>query len=55
MFDIIGFNFLNRIVCSAVAQLVERLAVNEDVTGPSPVRGADDLKVAGELTICIAN
>ncbi len=25
---------------SAVAQLVERLAVNEDVLGPSPSRGA---------------
>ena len=27
---------------SAVAQLVERLAVNEDVTGSSPVRRAED-------------
>ena len=31
---------VKKLQCSAVAQLVERLAVNEDVTGSSPVRGA---------------
>ena len=42
-----------RKIYSAVAQLVERLAVNEDVLGSSPSRGATIAKLAKALGVPI--
>ena len=45
-----GLNDAHSIIYSSIAQSVERMTVNHDVTGSSPVRGASTLSSVGRAT-----